>query len=135
MSPFCPELRGDQIGRGQASDMDFWLRGLSDEAAGLQRPPPDRLVPGGAVVGGLRLVAWDDLRTGELIKQGFRHLPNSPASVGWVSEALPIAFVPHQIDELRCADPSYIFLAILPTTALWNRTAETGQSAFGQVWP
>lgn len=37
-----------------------------------------------AVVGGLRLVAWDDLRMGELIKQGFRHLPNSP---GFGSEA------------------------------------------------
>jgi hypothetical protein len=31
-----------------------------------------------AVVGGLRAVAWDDLRTGACAKQGFRHFPNLP---------------------------------------------------------
>jgi len=31
-----------------------------------------------AVVGGLRVVAWDDLCVGGRAKPGFRHFPNSP---------------------------------------------------------
>ncbi len=31
-----------------------------------------------AVVGRLRAVAWDDLRTGACAKQGFCHFPNLP---------------------------------------------------------
>ncbi len=37
-----------------------------------------------AVVGGLRVVAWNELRIGGRAKQGFRHFPNLP---GFSSEA------------------------------------------------
>jgi hypothetical protein len=37
-----------------------------------------------AVLGGLRVVAWNELRIGGRAKQGFRHFPNLP---GFSSEA------------------------------------------------
>jgi hypothetical protein len=41
-------------------------------------PHASQTVAASAVLGGLRVVAWNELRIGGRAKQGFRHLPNLP---------------------------------------------------------